>query len=149
MFPDNFEELLMETVSNALERMAFMIGEPIDLLDGDVHHASHIAVNVDGQGCTVSVRATDGALQELLAGLVDAENFDDEEAQLAVNELANILGGEVQRVLGGDVLPSSIGLPQGDDESDAGAEDDTTVRAALDFFGDGIEVSVTPTGVCA
>lgn len=146
MLPANFKDCLVETVASALERMAFMVGEPIDEISDAEGRASCIRVTVDGANYQVCVRATDGALLELLASLVDSESFDDEEAQLAVNELANVLGGEILRVLGGDLRPSELGLPKSGDTVD---EDERTIRCALDFMGETITVGVTPIGACA
>ena len=141
MLPNNFDEALLEAVSTALERMAFMVGEPVPYLNGEVHHASSIDVRVDEAHYKVCVRATDGALQELLSGLIDAETFDEEQGQLAVRELANVLGGEVLRILGGDERPSKLGLPE---DGPVCEETEQTVRTTLDFLGDTLEVAVTP-----
>ncbi len=141
--PSQFKETLVGTVATALERMAFMVGEPVEEISAEIHHASCIEVAVDGANYHVCVRATDGALQELLSSLIDSEGFDEEEAQLAVNELANVLGGEVLRILGGDRRPSKLGLPQGGEWRE---EDELTTRCILDFMGETIEVTVTPEG---
>ncbi len=141
--PPGFQESLVATVASALERMAFMVGEPVDAMSGDVHHMASIDVTVDGAPYAVTVSATDGALQELLSSLADTDGFDEEAAQFAVNELANVLGGEVLRVLGGDRLPSTLGLPRAGGPS---GDPSTTVRAALDFLGESLEVAVTPGG---
>ena len=137
--PEDFGELLTATVSAALERMAFMVGEPTDEISGAIHHSSCIAQQVSGVPYKVCIRATDGALQELLNGLIDCETFDDAEAQLAANELANVLGGEVLRLLGGDRSPSKLGLPEEGATSEGSEE---TVRCVLDFMGETLEVSV-------
>lgn len=141
--PPDFEDALVTTVATALERMAFMVGEPVDGLSGEIHHAASIDVTVDGAEYEVCVSATDGALQELLSSLVDADGFDDEAAQFAVNELANVLGGEVLRVLGGDQRPSKLGLPR---PGCTARDREGAVRAALDFLGESLEVAVAPGG---
>jgi len=141
--PHGFQEQLTSAVSTALERMAFMVGEPTEEVSGAVHHSSCIALKVDDVPYRVCVRATDGALQELLNGLIDTETFDDAEAQLAANELANVLGGEVLRLLGGDRLPSKLGLPEEGATTGGAAE---TVRCVLDFLGETLEVSVGVIG---
>ena len=141
MLPDDFDDTLRDIVGTALERMAFMVGEPLASPLTDASFASCISIDVDGEPFRVCVRATEGAIQEVLSSLVDPEGATDEDAQLAVNELANVLGGEVLRVLGGDVRPSTLGLPYDGETSD---EDERTRRCVMDFLGEIIEVAVTP-----
>lgn len=139
MFPDAFKESLVNCVATALERMAFMVGDPVDKELPDSSLASCISLSVDGVDYRVCVRATGGAMQELLSGLLGSDTFEQLEAQLATDELVNVLGGEVLRLLGGDTQPSSLGLPE---PGVILGEHPAKVHCTLEFTGETIEVAV-------
>ncbi|MEO6593722.1 MAG: hypothetical protein ABIP94_03095 [Planctomycetota bacterium] len=106
-------------LANALERMAFVITEPVEtepheVLDRAEYHA---AIDIDGahvRGYLV-VSATDAFVREVAANLVGVD-VDAPQAQAlsatAAPELANVFGGELIRISGGDSQPFRLGLPR-------------------------------------
>lgn len=114
----------MSTVANALERMAFIMVEPVDATPGEVlanslYHACIDLHQDDGKG-VVMVAATDGFLQEFIAGMLGLETDEIDVAdhgEVAVKELANVLGGEAVMAVGGPESPLRLGLPEAIDET--------------------------------
>jgi CheY-specific phosphatase CheX len=109
----------LATVANALERMAFVVVEPSGdtpaaVLAGSTYHAVIGLQHDDGHG-VVMVAATDGFLQEFIAGMLGLEqeaiDLGDHGAG-AVMELANVLGGEAVMAVGGAESPLRLGLPE-------------------------------------
>ena len=102
----------------ALERMAFVIAEPIDVEpEAELQRARHFAfVAIDGDSCGfLMVAATDGCVREIAAGMLGIEVADlvvDEHGEATVLELANVLGGHAIYSGGGDDSPLRLGLPE-------------------------------------
>lgn len=112
-------------VALALERMAFVITEPLDTTPAEVlvKAAAHAAVEAAGTGrYVVGVSATPGMVREVASGMMgmDADDIDvDDHARATVAELANIFGGELIMLLTSGDSQMSLGLPRdiGDDEA--------------------------------
>jgi CheY-specific phosphatase CheX len=114
-------------VIQALERMAFVLAEPIELTPGEVLAScvAHAAIDLDGETpYRLCVAATPGMVREIAAGMmgIDAEEIDvDEHAAATVAELANVLGGELIMLLTSGVAAASLGLPSPVDGDAVGA----------------------------
>lgn len=112
-------EVFLATVANALERMAFVVVEPAGCDAAEVLAASSCCASIglqhdDGAGA-VLVAATDGFLREFIAGMLgqEAEAIDlGEYGEVAVMELANVLGGEAVMAVGGCESPLRLDLPK-------------------------------------
>ncbi len=102
----------------ALERMAFVITEratdtPSEVL---VDCAAHAVIELRGpQGYAVSVSATPGMVREVASGMMGMEPDDidvDDHARATVDELANVLAGELVMLLTSGDAEMSLSLPR-------------------------------------
>ena len=105
-------------VSHALERMAFVVAEPVDEPGASVLPQCVAGAVIDLAGFgghALTVAATPGFVREFASGLlgVEAEEIDvAEHAAAAVGELANVLGGELVMLATAGDAPASLGIPR-------------------------------------
>ena len=109
-------ELIVE-VARALERMAFVISEPIDVDPvvalGQATHFASVALTGLGAGFVV-LGATPGFLLEVASGMLGVDAADlaiEEYGDNTIMELANVLGGHAIHEGGGEDSPLRLGLP--------------------------------------
>ena len=124
----------------ALERMAFVVSEPSpETTPGEVlvSCAAHAVVAVRGeQGYTLAVGATPGIVREIASGMmgIEPDELDpDDHARATVDELANVLAGELVMLLTGGDGTLALSLPR------------EAAAAEVDALLDG----ATAHGVCA
>jgi hypothetical protein len=108
---------LAEVTLAALERIAFICGEPAPVDTDALGQAPHAAAIRYRGSCsgTVSVRADDEFLRLLASGLLGMEPDESVDAQTCVDtikELTNIVTGLVVVELGGLERTIAIGLPE-------------------------------------
>jgi hypothetical protein len=99
---------------DALERTAFVLADPADR--PDALPAAEIGAEIRFHGSadgSVSLRASRAFGRNLAASLLGCgpEEIVDAQADEALRELANIVGGSVVSLLGGDDCRISLGLP--------------------------------------
>ncbi|MBL8725704.1 MAG: hypothetical protein JNK49_16800 [Planctomycetes bacterium] len=119
-------EQLLELAQQALERMAFLIADPVDRAPVDVlpetRHAARVAIRGGAEASWLVVAVSDTFATDVAAGLLGcdaAELVGDSHGEAAVAELANVFGGQLLMALGGDRLPLRLGLPEPLSDSDA------------------------------
>lgn len=109
---------LTQIISDALERTAFVIADPIDKGESEslpVPSRFSILKYSGPENGQVFLAASDGFVQELASSLLGVEPDEIDPAtmgQEALNELANIVGGSVVLDLGGDDRPIKLHLPE-------------------------------------
>jgi CheY-specific phosphatase CheX len=108
------EDTLARLVTDALERTAFVMADPCD--DPDRLPPADTFAQIDFRGPesgAVDLRASRAFARNLAASLLgtDASEITDAQAEEALRELANIVGGSVITALGGDDCRFSLGLP--------------------------------------
>jgi hypothetical protein len=126
---------LAELVIGALERMAFVLADRVESEPTRSGLAERVAITFerqqDGVVGRVLLDADEAFIRELGASLLgmDSDEVDlDEVARPALLEFANVLGGEVVRLLGGAVEPFKLGLPE---LAEGGADANDAVRASF------------------
>lgn len=119
-------ETFGDLVALALERMAFVITEPLEQTPAEVlvKAAAHAAIDATGaEHYVVCVSATPGMVREVASGMMgmDADEIDvDDHGRATVAELANILGGELIMLLTSGDSQMSLALPRDVDDDEAG-----------------------------
>ena len=106
------QEDLRSIATDALEQLAFVMVTPTEAADGaDCRHAT-ISYSGAASG-TVTLSTTMGFLRELAAGLLgeEPEDVNPEDAEGALLELGNIIGGSVIERLGATDERYMLGLP--------------------------------------
>ncbi|MCA8974236.1 MAG: hypothetical protein KDC98_05910 [Planctomycetes bacterium] len=128
---EDFQEIAVQ----ALERMAFVFVEPGTETPGEVLArpivSSRILIQGDAGAFTLCVSATHDFLAEVAGAMmgVDAEEIDaDEHGQSTLNELANVLGGELVMAMGGDTDPYRLGLPDAITDEEVGLLADASIE---------------------
>ncbi|QDV04523.1 hypothetical protein Poly30_00140 [Planctomycetes bacterium Poly30] len=110
------EDSLVEKIDNVLETMCFVMADSIgtgELSDPPPIRAWITYGNESERGC-VQLAATFGFIQEAASGLlgVDSDDITSEgEALETLLELANVIGGEVVSLLGGEDVFFEMGIP--------------------------------------
>lgn len=113
-------------VGVALERMAFVVTEPIEQTPAEVlvKAAAHAVIELSGsRNYIVTVSATAGMVREVASGMMgmDSDEIDvDDHGRATVGELANILGGELVMLLTNGDEPMALGLPRDATDDEAG-----------------------------
>ncbi|MEM8712362.1 MAG: chemotaxis protein CheX [Planctomycetota bacterium] len=140
---------LIEKIDNVLETMCFVMADPIEPEDV----AEEPSVNAwirygnEAESGVVHLSATPGFVQEAASGLlgVDPEDIQtDGEALETLLELANVIGGEVVSLLGGEDVFFEMGLPSADSlELESPRE---TAAALFDSMGEAFRVEVQRIG---
>lgn len=136
------EDTLARLVTDALERTAFVMADPCE--DPDRLPPADTFAQIDFHGPesgAVDLRASRAFARNLAASLLgtDASEITDAQAEEALRELANIVGGSVITALGGDDCRFSLGLPAlGNHPSDANA-----TCCTLDAEGERLEIVCT------
>ncbi len=118
---------LANTVIVALERMAFVLAEEIDESEVDEFDAPtfHSAIDFGNDTCkgTLVISAGEDFVTELASSMLgmDPDDFGEDIAQVgqeAIQEMANVIGGEVIVLLGGKDVEFKISLPRKPAESE-------------------------------
>lgn len=112
-------------VVGVLEQMAFVLCEEAEEPRHDLSdYCEHVKVTVDGDehalACLIS--GNQGFLAEFAAsmlGLDEDEVEPDKQGREALQELGNVVGGEVVRILGGEHIEFDLGLPESITAKDA------------------------------
>jgi chemotaxis protein CheY-P-specific phosphatase CheC len=142
---------LTRLVTTALERTAFVMAEPCEddaatppSLAGNACIATRINFSGAATGECALV-ASEGFVRELTAGFLGVEPEEIDlavQGQDAMNELSNIVAGQVIRELGNATSRIFLGLPtQTQPQLLSGAT--PTVSCVLDSMGEHLRVSVT------
>jgi hypothetical protein len=111
-------DLLIDLATQALERTAFVLTDPVDPDETADYPPLTRFARVAYHGPAVGeifLCATDGFVAELASSLLGVEPEEVQpggEGADALRELANILGGSVIRELGGEQCEYSLGLPE-------------------------------------
>ncbi len=103
-----------------LERLAFVLAEPWhsfpdDLIENSFGHAQISFAADDGTtGVDLILSGNTGFLTELAASILGLENdeVDDCTRGDALLELANVIGGEIVMMLGGESIAYTLSLPK-------------------------------------
>lgn len=133
------DDSLVEKIDNVLETMCFVMADPIGA--GDLEETPPMQAwiryhNATECGC-VQLSATLGFVQEAASGLlgVDSDDISSEsEALETLLELANVIGGEVVSLLGGEEVFFEMGIPSREPIHVDGAVEHTSV--AFDSMGE-------------
>ena len=138
---------LQAIVTDALERTAFVVADPIDGIDADegVSNFAFVAFSGPING-KVIVGASEGFLRELASSLLGVEPDEvdpDAEGDDALRELANIIGGSVVTAFGGEINNFSLGLPERTD-TDSVPDDGAALQCVFDSEGEALSVKVWP-----
>ena len=105
---------LSRLVIDALERTAFVLADPCETPEALPPADTFAAIDFRGpEDGGIDLRASRCFARNLAASLlgVDASEIADNQAEEALRELANIVGGSVITALGGDDCRFSLGLP--------------------------------------
>lgn len=141
-------DALQEKIDNVLEMMCFVIADPMDApLDEEQASEQDIKawISFEGENCSGSVQlsATTGFVQEAASGLLGVEPDEiqsEEETVETLLELANVIGGEVVLLLGGENTRFDMGIPSADPITLAGEPEETFT--AFDSMGETLSVHV-------
>ncbi len=137
---------LATTLAAALETMCFVIADPVDAADPlDVDRHASITIGDEEGAWKLFLSASDGVLVEIASGLMglDPDELDVEQVLPGmIMELANIFGGEVINLLGGEECPLRPGIPCLEPGAFDGTPGSTSI--ALDAMGDALTVSFVP-----
>ncbi len=119
-------ESLAAAVVQVLERMAFLLAEPANATDVDAQARRHARVVFRGPGETgeLLLSADDGFVCDVAAGLLGVDPSDVDAGSDGVEalvELANVIGGEVLRLLGAAEVEFQLGLPAAVEPTSAAA----------------------------
>lgn len=135
-------ESLARLVIDALERTAFVLADPCDDPDELPHADTFAQIEFCGpESGAVDLRASRAFARNLAANLlgVDPSETTDAQADEALRELANIVGGSVITALGGDDCRFSLGLPSLGNH----APSEETTLCVLNAEGERLEVACT------
>jgi len=108
--PEEVESLTL----GALERIAFVLADSVREAEATFDRHTRIEYAGNGESSQIQLSATDGFLIEFVSSLLGLEPESIEPAvqgQQALNELANIIAGEVIAKLGGGEIQFDLGLP--------------------------------------
>jgi two-component system chemotaxis response regulator CheY len=131
---------LDQVVLHSLERIAFILADPCEANVGAGALRRCIAFKGPGVEGELIIAATKGLAQEAASGMTGQERaaFDDEDLCKVLDELANIIGGEVVVLLGGREKPFKLGLPGPLD----GRAQDAQCRRRFASAGEKVEIAV-------
>lgn len=131
--------LLARLAVEALERTAFVLADPCDAPENLPEADTFAQIDFEGpEAGGVDLRASRAFAKNLAASILgcDASEVADSQAEEALRELANILGGSVIRELGGEDCQFSLGLPRLGERSVDGA-----TACVLDAEGERLEIA--------
>jgi CheY-specific phosphatase CheX len=138
---------LCRMVTAVLERTMFIFAEPAQPGPADSKWASSISFSGAYNG-SVTVRASEGFVRQLVGGFVSVEPQQADLAKFgqdAMNELANLVGGQIVAALGGEDRPIRLGLP---DPAKAGQTKlDKALVCGLDSMGDQLTIVYSGDGL--
>lgn len=138
--------VLAETLSLALETMCFVIADPVDARPAeDLEHHASITIGDDDVKWKLMLSSSAGLLIEVASGLMglEPEEMDlDEVLPETILELANVFGGEVINLLGGEELPYRPGIPHREDECHTAGPGEQVLH--FDAMGEGLTVCLAP-----
>jgi CheY-specific phosphatase CheX len=136
--------VIQKLVAVALERTVFISTEPApsQLSSGQPTYSATIKFGGQATGSLMLV-ATEGFARQLAAGFtcmspgeVDLPTF----GQDAMNELANIVGGQVVTALGGEHKAIRLGLPGRGDPTEFTLRPGDCITCHLDSMGDVLQI---------
>ena len=144
---DLTKDAIAELTSAALEKMAFMLLDVVDELEvsegeGPYHHAS-IQYEIECECSDIYLSASSGFITELasaMLGIDEEEVIATDEGAQALCELANILAGEVGRILGAEHAPFHPGLPHRIPELPTAGQSSADIVCCFDSMGEGLRV---------
>jgi len=140
------EGKVMELTCSILENMAFMMLEEavdVDAMEPTFH--TRIEYAIDQEASEVFLSATTGFLEELASGMLSAEPEDvsaGEEGLQALQELSNVIVGEIGRALGAESTPLIVGLPEVIYDIPTQKEGTECLDCVLDSMGETLRVLV-------
>ena len=104
---------LDEVVLQSLERMAFILADPCEASVDEGALKRRIDFRGPGVEGELIIAASEGLAREAASGMtgLEAAEFDEEALCKVLDELPNIIGGEVVVLLGGREKPFKLGLP--------------------------------------
>ena len=104
---------LDQVVLQSLERMAFILADPCEASVEEGALRRCIDFRGPGVEGELIIAASEGLAREAASGMTGMEGaeFDEEALCKVLDELANIIGGEVVVLLGGREKPFKLGLP--------------------------------------
>ena len=146
------KKTITELVSNILETMAFVFAESMEE-EENASSMRHSKISYAGpdENADLFLSASTGFLSELASSMLGAEpdEIDVEVVgQQALNELANIVCGEVILSLGGENEVFSQGLPEATESPGKTREAETSIRSIVESEeGERLEVLLTRSGV--
>ncbi len=142
------KETITELVSNILETMAFVFAESLDEQESpSTMRHSKISYAGPDENSDLYLSASPGFLAELASSMLGAEP-DEIDVEVvgrqALDELANIVCGEVVLSLGGEDEVFSMGLPETIDRPRGTEETERLVRSIVESDeGERLEVLLT------
>ena len=143
-------EALSDRFIGALETMCLVIADPIDPMSAaEVERHASIILGEGEHALNLHISASNGLLLEVATGLmgVGPEEIEGDEILLeTLKELANVFGGEVIDLLGGEEFPFRPGIPVPEDNA-SDVEGATCV--ALDAIGETLVVSLSKLSATA
>lgn len=100
-------------IANALETMAFLTGEPSVAAVAEGALRRSIELHADSWRGVLTVATSEFLAREAASSMtgMDLEAVSETELGQVLDELANIIGGELIVLLGGDESPIRLGLP--------------------------------------
>jgi len=133
---DLTQENITELVSSILETMAFVFVEPSGQ-KVDVSELRHSKISYFGaeESAHLFLSASDGFLVELASSMLGAEPDEIDasvEGRQALNELANIVCGEVIHSIGGEERVFSQGLPEEVEALEPTADGDQSIQGVVE-----------------
>lgn len=136
---------LEESVTDALERIAFMLVDPIDSVDpASLSRHARIAYSGTGVG-TVHVSASDDFLIELASSLLGVQPDEvsvETEGRDALRAFADILAGSLLTRLGAEDHPFHLGLPE---DAVAYSNAPNAITCAMSSMGEPLVISWCPS----
>ena len=144
-------DVLQEKVDNVLATMCFIVADPLPVEGVDECLQSCASAwlefrRVDSAGC-VRLTASPGFLEEAASGLLGLdpdEGIAESDGVDTLLELANVVGGEVLTLLGGEDVEFDVGIPSAaPPQTWADASNNApTVAVAFDSMGESFRVEV-------
>lgn len=138
---------LSRMVASVLERTMFIFAEPASPTEPQSQWKSAITFSGSFSGA-VTVTATEGFVRQLVGGFVSVEPQDADLSQYgqdAMNELANLVGGQIVAALGGEDRPIRLGLP--DPAKARQGLPSNAIKCGLDSMGDQLVIAYVGDGL--
>ena len=141
------QQSLARMVASVLERTMFIFAEPTAPAESTGPWSSAITFSGAFNGA-VTVTASEGFVRQLVGGFVSVEPQEADLAKFgqdAMNELANLVGGQIVAALGGEERPIRLGLPDPAKARQGIAAAD--LKCCLDSMGDTLTICYAGVGL--